>query len=176
MKSILETLSGDLAKKRSSKNIIYTSLGLLASVGFIVAAALFILDKTSTVYLLLMTIGVVGVITFSVKLCLGCRELIYLPTKSRVKDFSIYIETDEMHRLMYALETADTSLMTQIRSPKESGLRLDVVLSSDNKFAACQIFKYVPYNYEAVSTVYRIADNHLSQFCKGMGELSIAKS
>ena len=42
---------------------------------------------------------------------------------------------------------------TEIKSSGSGNVRMDVMISQDNKFAALQLFQFVPYTYTPVTSV-----------------------
>lgn len=171
MNTILEAASDELSKKRSAGSIkVLVSLAIFSLILIIVTITA-IPDKKSVLYLGMITIGIIGLIIFLIKLLNSKEDLIYVKTGSDIKKFSLYFKPDELPNLMYAIETVNVSIFKRLFADNNSGIRLDVVLSKDDKFAACQIFKFIPYTYEPASVVYKIPSDKLTDFCSCMKNL-----
>lgn len=171
MNAILEATSEELSKKRSAASIrVLISLAIFSLI-LIIATIIAIPDKKSVLYLGMITVGILGLAIFLIKLLSSNGDLVYIKTGSNVKSFSLYFKPDELPNLMYAIETVNVDVFNRLFADTNSGIRLDVVLSKDDNFAACQIFKFIPYNYEPVSVVYKIQSDKLSTFCGCMRTL-----
>lgn len=172
MENIINSAADVLAKQRSSKNIAYNSCALIVSFLIVFVADLMVADNKSSLYMMLVTAGSISALIFLGKMFFGNKKLIYTPTKSMVKEYSLFFDSGELQNLIYAIETGNMSVTKRTVDGKNSAIRLDVVISEDEKFASCQIFKYVPYNYEVASVVYRIPNQQLSTFCSGIKQMS----
>ena len=42
---------------------------------------------------------------------------------------------------------------SEIKSESNVNIRMDIILSEDKKFAAVQLFQFVPYNYQPITSV-----------------------
>ncbi|MEG2760859.1 MAG: hypothetical protein RR921_05945, partial [Mucinivorans sp.] len=147
MESIREASANVVCEKKCHKTLSLNLLILIASITLTFSAGLIIPDATSALYLVTVTIGVVVAIIFAIKLVSGSKKLVYTPTGSLAQEHSVFFKSDELEKLMYAIETSNTQNLKTILSPNNSGVRLDIIDSADGKFAACQIMKYVPYYY-----------------------------
>lgn len=62
-----------------------------------------------------------------------------------------------MLRNMYQLKEMVKSGMfpvdTMLKSESSGNIRMDVILSEDKKFAAVQLFQFVPYTYNPITSV-----------------------
>lgn len=171
MNTITDTTTGTLAKQRDIQRTIVNSILLLAFATLALISSSIAPNTDSWLYLTLITVGVVGVGVVIALILFSCKSLLYTPTKSPVKQYSLFFKTDELSNLMYSIETNNMDGMSKLVGDRNSGIRLDVAISKDRKFAACQIMKYVPYNYEATSVVYTIPVEYVSRFSKLVAEL-----
>lgn len=168
--TILTAHTETIASQFSIRKILVNAIGLLVGVGTIMVATA-VGETTSALYLFLMTVGVVLVVLFLVRLISKTNEMVYTPTKSALRKISIFFKTDELQNLIYAVETGKIELLQRLAAERNSGVRMDFMYSKDEKFAACQLFSYVPYNYEPASKVYTIEPQISRDFCKMMQEL-----
>lgn len=51
------------------------------------------------------------------------------------------------------VKSGDFSLQSTAKGGTSGNLRLDVMLSEDKKFAAVQLFQFVPYTYNPITSV-----------------------
>ena len=80
------------------------------------------------------------------------KEIVYLPTGSVTKErslfrFEIFGQTYEM------IENEQLNGETEIKSSGSGNVRLDVMISQDNKFAAVQLYQFVPLHAYPVTSV-----------------------
>lgn len=148
------TIESQIAKRKSSKAVITgVCLILLGIALYILSTAIH--DTTSSLYMVCAVGGFAAMIVGVLKLFVGGKETIYLPTKSPVKNYTLYFEALSGDELVRLIEQGKFNEI-RIAKRKESGpVRLDVQRSGDNRFIALQVMQYVPYTYENVSGTYR---------------------
>lgn len=175
--TILAAHSEVIKKQINYKKATVSFLLCLMGVSIMYMAATMIKDTKGALYMFTMVMGGALALFFIARMLFSSREFMYSPTQSEIKDFTVYFKSDELQNLMYAIETGSTSIFKRIADNNaNTGVRLDVLLSNDYQFAACQIYKYVPYNYEAASVVYTIQDGSREKFCKSIIELCCNKT
>ena len=54
---------------------------------------------------------------------------------------------------MNLVNSGSFSASSAIKSESSGNIRMDVILSEDKKFAAVQLFQFVPYNYQPITSV-----------------------
>lgn len=160
--NIFSANAHDIKKIKNKKHSIYSILIALFGVILFIVTPLFIADNTSASYLLLITLAVVLIVFGIVRFAFGGNEYIYTQTKSKLEQVSLFFKPGESQSLMYAIETGNFDSIHKLQGQENSGLRLDMLISKDKQFATCQIFAWIPYNYQAVSTVYKLQPNIVS--------------
>ena len=81
------------------------------------------------------------------------KEVIYLPTKSVAKEHSVFFDLKHVDTLMNFVNSGSFSTDLKIKSEASGNIRMDVMLSADKKFAAVQLFQFVPYTYQPITPV-----------------------
>ncbi|MEG1573234.1 MAG: hypothetical protein RSC04_06540 [Bacteroidales bacterium] len=166
MESILASSLDVVAKQKNVKNSLYAGIGIALGLVCILGASFGGVDNKAALYLALMTFGIIFVLVGVVMLIFNRGQWIYVPTKSEIKSYEIFFKSDSLHSLMQALETGNIMSLYPMKGESGQGVRLNALLSKDGKFAACQVYKYVPYNYEPASEIYTIKDPVASEFCE----------
>lgn len=64
-----------------------------------------------------------------------------------------------MGKLKEMIEKGHLTLEDGVKSEGSGNVRMDVILSQDNKFAAVQLFQFVPYTYTPVTSVHYYTGN-----------------
>ena len=136
----------DIAKRTSVSGLIFSCIMLLA--GVIAFVSTFEMeDRSSTISMGLMVLGTALFLIGVFRLFWKSKEIVYLPTGSVAKEQSIFFD------LKHLDELTDFSMQSTAKGGTSGNLRLDVMLSEDRKFAAVQLFQFVPYTYNPVTSV-----------------------
>ena len=142
----------DIAKRTSISGLIFSVAMLL--VGLFVFASIFEMsDKSSTLSMALMVLGTALVLLGVFRLFWKSKEIVYLPTGSIAKERSIFFDLKYLGKLTDMLENGQLSGDAAVKSEASGNVRMDVMISQDNKFAAVQLFQFVPYTYTPVTSV-----------------------
>lgn len=150
--SIFATSHPDIVKRTSISSLLISSVMLL--VGIISFASTFELnDKSSTASMALMVFGT-GLILFGIfRLFWKSKEVVYVPTGSVAKECSVFFDLKHLDQLTSLVNTGNFSEDTNVKSATTGNIRMDLILSADKKFAAVQLFQFIPYTYQPVTTV-----------------------
>ena len=165
-----------LSKKRSLKSTVRSSVMIVGGIIAAVLVMLFLEDRTSSFYLLSISAATLVIIIGFVMLIWGGSEFIYTPTRSVAQEYSLYFKPEESSKLVDAIKSGNMADIKKIKMEPNGGLRLDVILSEDHKFASCQVFRYVPHSYEAVTEVYKIPESDRDSFCHMVKELNVKQN
>ncbi len=151
----------DIAKRTSVSGILVSSAMLLA--GIIAFASTFELDdKSSTVSMALMVLGTGLFLMGIFRLFWKSKEVIYLPTKSVTKEHSVFFDLKYIDALTNLVNSGSFSADSDIKSEASGNIRMDVILSADKKFAAVQLFQFIPYTYQPITSVRYFTDEQAS--------------
>ncbi len=142
----------DIAKRTSVSGLIF-SVAMLV-VGILLFVSLFEMnDKSSTISMTLMVVGTALILFGVFRLFWKSKEIVYLPTGSVAKERSIYFDLKHLGKLTEMIEHKLLNGESEIKSDASGNVRMDIMLSQDNKFAALQLFQFVPYAYTPVTPV-----------------------
>lgn len=148
----------DIVKRTSVSGLIFSAAMLL--LGVLVFASTFeITDRSSTLSMLLMVLGTGFFLLGIFRLCWRSKEVVYMPTGSITKERSIFFDLKHMGKLKEMIEKGHLSVEDGIKSEGSGNVRMDVILSQDNKFAAVQLFQFVPYTYTPVTSIHYYTGN-----------------
>lgn len=141
----------DIAKRTSIFGLIFSCTLLL--VGVLAFVSTFELeDKSSTVSMALMVLGTGLFLVGIFRMFWKSKEVVYLPTGSKAKERSIFFDLKYLDKLTDQVNSGTFS-SKEIKSETSGNIRMDVILSDDNKFAAVQLFQFIPYTYQPVTSV-----------------------
>lgn len=142
----------DIAKRTSISGVLISSVMLL--VGILAFASTFELDdKSSTASMGLMVLGTGLFLIGIFRLFWKSKEVVYLPTGSVAKEHSIFFDLKHMDALTSLVKSRSFSADSSIIGEASGNIRMDVILSADKKFAAVQLFQFVPYTYQPITSV-----------------------
>ena len=143
----------DIAKRTSISGLLISCVMLL--IGILSFASTFELeDKSSTVSMALMVFGTGLFLLGIFRLFWKSKEVVYVPTGSIAKERSIFFDLKHMDKLTDLVNSGSFSADSKIKSEASGNIRMDVIPSADNKFAAVQLFQFVPYTYQPVTAVH----------------------
>ena len=134
----------DIAKRTSISGLLISCVMLLIG----------ILSFASTVSMALMVFGTGLFLLGIFRLFWKSKEVVYVPTGSITKERSVFFDLKHMDKLTDLVNSGSFSADSKIKSEASGNIRMDVILSADNKFAAVQLFQFVPYTYQPVTAVH----------------------
>ncbi|WP_217931262.1 hypothetical protein [Bacteroides caecimuris] len=150
--TIFASTHPDIAKRTSVSGVLISSVMLL--IGILAFASIFELDdKSSTASMALMVLGTGLFLMGIFRLFWKSKEVIYLPTKSVAKEHSVFFDLKHVDTLKNFVNSGSFSTDLKIKSEASGNIRMDVILSADKKFAAVQLFQFVPYTYQPITPV-----------------------
>lgn len=142
----------DIAKRVSISGILFSILVLL--VGIFVFASVFELnDKSSVASMALLVAGTALVLFAVFRLFWYSTETVYLPTGSVARERSLFFDLRHLDTLADMVENRHFDTATGIKCCGSGNVRMDVILSQDNRFAAVQLFQFVPYSYTPITAI-----------------------
>lgn len=110
-------------------------------------------DPNSAMPTFLFTAAGILFLVGIVKLFVSRNCYLFRPTKSRLKELTMYFDVHESDALQSCVEMKRFDELTKLKREKDSGIKLEAMIAGDGKFAAVQISEYVPYAYQAVTPV-----------------------
>ena len=146
----------DIVKRTSLSGVIFS--GLILLVGVLAFVSTFEMeDRSSTLSMGLMVIG-----SGMFRLFWKSKEVVYLPTGSVAKEQSIFFDLKYMDQLKKMVKSGMFPVDTMLKSESSGNIRMDVILSEDKKFAAVQLFQFVPYTYQPITSVHYFTNEDAS--------------
>ncbi|MDR0962126.1 MAG: hypothetical protein LBM62_06185 [Mediterranea sp.] len=110
-------------------------------------------QPSSAVGMALMVVGIGLFVYGAMRLVRQSRSVVFLPTQSALKKHTLYFDLKELHNLKELVENRNFSAVINLKSTHSGNVRMDVLLSGCNGFAAVQLFQFVPYNYTPVTDI-----------------------
>ena len=150
----------DIVKRTSVSGIIISCVLLLIGVLSFVAT-LELEDRTSTISMILMVFGTGLFLIGLFRMFWRSKSIVYLPTGSIAKEHSIFFDSKYLDKLTDTVNSA-TFTENEIKSESSGNLRMDVILSEDGKFAAVQLFQFIPYTYQPVTKIHYFTNEKAS--------------
>ena len=151
----------DIAKRTSVSGLIFSGIMLL--IGVLAFISTFEMeDRSSTLSMGLMVLGTGLFLIGIFRLFWKSKEVVYLPTKSVAKEHSIFFDLKHMDALRNLVNSGSFSAGSHIKSEASGNIRMDVILSADKKFAAVQLFQFIPYTYQPITSVQYFTDEQAS--------------
>ena len=143
----------DIARRTNLPSVFY-SLAMMAA-GVVLFITLFELhDSSATLSMASMVIATALVVYAVYRLFWRSKEMVYLPTGSVTRERSLFFDLKHLDTLTDMIDHDAWSADTALPSDAGGNVRLDVLMSKDGKFAAVQLFRFVPYSYTPVTSVH----------------------
>jgi hypothetical protein len=138
---------------------------VLIIAGVATFAGTFLLERPSSAAgMMMMVVGLFLVIYGCVRAVRHTHSVVYLPTQSELKKRSLYFDLGELKNLTELVDKHNFAATVNLRDNGSGNVRMDVLLSRCNGFAAVQLFQFVPYNYTPVSDIAYFAGDEAERF------------
>ncbi|MBQ8672456.1 MAG: hypothetical protein IJ511_00135 [Bacteroides sp.] len=148
----LTAMHPDIVRRFSMSSFLLSLMMLLAG-AFMFLSLFEVHDKSSSISMAVMILGTALVLLAVYRMFWKSYETVYRPTGSVTKECNLYFDLKHLPRLTDMLTAEDLDVDTTMRSDASGNVRLNVLISQDNRFAAVQLFQFVPYTYVAVTPV-----------------------
>lgn len=157
--NVFNAYSDEVSKQKCKKTATLSIMIFLLGIALMMVPIMFVEDSSSTLYTLLMITAIIIALLGLFYFLFGGKKYVYVPTNSRIKEYSLYFQPEATELIIPAIEKGDLSLLKSMDSNGNAPVKLEVLVSEDRKFANCQEFHYVPYTYEPVSKVARLSSS-----------------
>lgn len=142
----------DIAKRTSVSGLLFSGLMLVA--GVLAFVSTFEMeDRSSTLSMGMMVIGSGLFLIGIFRLFWKSKQVVYVPTGSIAREQSIFFDLKHMDELKSMVKAGTFPADTKMKGEASGNIRMDVILSEDKKFAAVQLFQFVPYTYNPITSV-----------------------
>lgn len=163
--NLLSASHPHISKHTSVFSLVVSALIALIGMGIILIALS--LDRSaSTLCMSLLTLGTILLLVAVYRFFWKSKEMIYLPTGSVVRKGVCYLDIDDLQVMKELLEQGGFESSSNIHIKMSGNARLDYMVSKDGKFAAAQLYRFIPYNYEPFSYVYYYTEADASSFTR----------
>ena len=153
-KTIQEDIENGTNKEVVKKGkVSYVAIGLIVVAVILAVIGMKSADPNASWPSFLFTIAAMLFLGGIVKLFVSRSCWIFRPTNSKLKAMTLYFDVHESDALQVCIEMKRFEDFKQMKRKKDSGVRVEAMISDDQRFAAVQIAEYVPYSYEAVTPV-----------------------
>lgn len=142
----------DIVKRTCISGIIFSFLMLLLGVlAFVFTFELH--THSSALSMGVMVLGTALCLIGIFRLFWKSKEVVYAPTGSVARERAVFFDLKHKDTLKDIITSGSFSVPAAIPSESSGNLRLDVIFSEDKKFAAVQLFQFVPYTYQPITAV-----------------------
>lgn len=150
--TLFSAVHPDIVKRTSVSSIVISTVLCVAGAGAF-AASLKMGDSSSTMSMVLMSVGTILILWAVFRFFWGSKEWVYAPTGSVTKEGSCFFDVCDLQTLTHALEKKDFEAKNNVPVKTNGNVRMDYMISQDKNFAAVQLFRFIPYTYEPASSV-----------------------
>lgn len=140
---------------------------VIGNIACVLGIVLFFIQKmctsTALAYVLIF-IGIVLVCYGAFQAVWQSKKWFYMPNNSIISCHDYYYGADDFTTLKAALESKNLNAMKKIKVQSDGNVRLRVIKSKDNQFAAAQIFRYIPFEFRPESKIAVMKDAEAKEF------------
>lgn len=142
----------DLVEQLSKSSVIYALLMFVPGIAAFIMLSL-VSDKSSAFSMGLMIVGLAFIFYAIFLLVAKSKVWVYKPSGSVVNESCLFFDTHDLPMLIDVLNGLQLPADKIAHEVSSGNIRLNVLLSQDQHFAALQLFQYVPYNYTSMTPV-----------------------
>ena len=154
-----------LSRHTSVFSIVISAFIALVGVG-VILIALGLNSSASTLCMSLLTIGTILLLIAVYRFFWKSKEMIYLPSGSVVRKGVCYLDIADLQTMKEVLDQGGFESVKNVHIKMSGNARMDYMVSKDGKFAAAQLYRFVPYNYEPFSCVYYYTEADAAMFTR----------
>lgn len=154
-----------ITKHTSVFSLVVSSLVALSGLT-VILVALGLDQSASTLCMSLLTIGTILLLIAVYRFFWKSKEMVYLPTGSIVKEGTCYLDINDLQPMNALLEQGGFESLENIQIKMSGNARLDYMVTKDGKFAAAQLYRFIPYTYEPFSKVYYYKEADAASFIR----------
>lgn len=159
----------DIVKRVSTSGVILSFIMILMGVAVFIST--FEMENhSSTISMALMVLGTALFLWGVFRLFWKSKEVVYLPTNSVTKEHSIFFDLKYKDALVGQINAGSFSGDRGIKGGTSGNIRMDVILSADKKFAAVQLFQFVPYAYQPITEVHYFTGDNAAAVASLLGQ------
>ena len=143
------------------KGLSISGIILLIAGGIIAYSETFFTESQSSIRMALMFFGALIFIVGLVKILIGKKYIIHKESGSRITNYNLFLDPHEMGRLQSILDGKQFDNIPKLKPAdgNKAGVKLDLFISADKKFAAAQVFQFIPFKYEPAGEQKSFYDN-----------------
>ena len=99
------------------------------------------------------TLSISGIIYLAVAIAIFFGNTLIQGENTSMKRCDLYFENHEMHRLQQSLENKQFDVLPKLKPAEgnKAGIKLNLFISEDKKYASAQVLQFIPFDYEPVS-------------------------
>lgn len=123
----------------------------------------FIIHSNKTLFASVLMIALGLSIWGIIKLFIGNKSFVYLPTMSKIYFKEINFEHDKLSEIENNLLHGKYEFILKDSCSMDKGLKLSIAYSKDKEYAAFQIQKYIPFEYRPHSKIKELFNKDSNQ-------------
>lgn len=162
---LLSAAHPDIIRRTSVSSVIFSVVLCVIGAGAF-AASLSMGDSSSTMTMVFMLGGTVLFLWAVFRFFWQSKEWVYVPTGSAIKEGTCFFDGCDLQALADTMGKKRFLAGNSLKVKESGNVRMDYMLSRDKKFAAVQLFRFIPYTYEPASSVFYFTGNDADAFVR----------
>ena len=157
----------NIAKRLSASVLLFSGIIFLA--GLLILLSTFNMGESSSVLNLCLRVLASLLIMLSIfRIFSKPKEVFYVPTGSVVTEQSLFFDLKHLDELKECVSSGSFPPRGGLKGEENGNIRMDIIISHDKKFAAVQLFQFVPYAYNPISAVQYYTNDEASSLASFM--------
>lgn len=124
------------------------------------------LDHTMRSYMLLSSLGYIGLLAVGIAAFSPKSYTTYAPTGSRIICRTVEFSVEDYDRVKELLTKGQMQALRSVGRGQGARMKLEMAYAKDRSFAAYQFFQYVPYEYVPATEVRFLEQGQIAAFCR----------
>ena len=171
--NIYSTPINGLKKCKKARHTALYSAVLLLGLILVAVAVIAKGSMADALYYASLTAGITLCVVAALMLAFSGWQYVYTPTGSVVDRHTLNFNAANIELTAQSLVNGDMSMVIKGGNPGSASARLDMLLSRDGQFGACQLYAWVPHSYEPRTGIIGLAP---AQAAVMLAEASKAKA
>lgn len=152
-----------ISRKISMTGLIVSCLIILAGI-FLMAYSMYLTDMLFNT--LVVVLGGALLLWGIFRLFRRSSKAVYIPTGSTIREETYFFDLKHLDTLKELCLSDTLPSDAGLKSDMNGNIRLDIIQSGDSRFAAVQLFQFVPYSFNPVTSMRYYTDERASHVCK----------
>ncbi|HKL96047.1 MAG TPA: hypothetical protein VJ856_02095 [Paludibacteraceae bacterium] len=154
---------------KNKKSIISGITFLIIGIASVVAMITIPLSGTDSLPIIWSLIPATCITVGFIQLFFGKKTYTYKPTQSPLRGGFFFCTSGKGQETISTIQAKNWSHLQKLITTNESSVKVEFITSADKTFARCQVFTFIPYDFEPLSDVIALTSAEIEELLKVTG-------